>query len=268
MFGMRLLSGIILLLGTFLILSCGGDVLCAFALALALIGMYELYRVKSIEKSILGAVGYVAACVYFLLLRSTMEEYAIILFVFVFMFLMGVLVFAFPRYTVENVMFAFAGVFYVAVMMSYLYKARMAENGNYFVWLIFVGAWGCDTCAYCVGKLFGKHKLAPILSPKKSVEGSIGGIVGALLLGLLFAEAVKQKVAVDVDVRIFCILTSLAVAVVSQIGDLTASAIKRTYGIKDYGTLIPGHGGILDRFDSVLFSAPVVYFAMIILLKK
>lgn len=268
MFTVRLISGIILLLGTFLILNFGGDILFIATAALSLMGMFELYRVKKIEKSFLGIWGYVTACVYFIFIRFSLDEYVLLLLIFAFMIWAGVLVAAFPRYAVEDVIFAFMGVVYVAVMLSYLYKARMAAHGNYFVWLIFVGAWGCDTCAYCAGKLLGKHKLAPVLSPKKSVEGAIGGIVGAMLLGLLFAVFVNPGMDVDGNVKLFCVLTNLAVAVISQIGDLTASAIKRTYGIKDYGTLIPGHGGIMDRFDSVIFSAPAVYFAIMMFTRR
>ena len=82
---------------------------------------------------------------------------------------------------------AFFGIFYVAVMFSYLYQTRMMADGAYLVWLIFLSSWGCDTCAYCVGMLFGKHKLAPVLSPKKSIEGAVGGVIGAAFLGFLYA---------------------------------------------------------------------------------
>lgn len=262
MFGMRVISGIVLLIGTFLILNFGGDLLCTVTALLSLMGLYELYRVKKIEKSILGIWGYATAVFYYILVHLSWEKYIALLLAFAFMLGMSMLVFRFPRYAVEDVIFVFSGVIYVAVMLSYLYKIRISTNGEYLVWLVFIGAWGCDTCAYCSGKLLGKHKLASVLSPKKSVEGAVGGIIGAMLLGLLFAMVIQQHMVSDIDMRIFCVLTNFAVAVVSQIGDLTASAIKRTYGIKDYGTLIPGHGGVMDRFDSVLFSAPVVYLAI------
>ena len=127
----------------------------------------------------------------------------------------------------------------------------MLSDGGVVVWLIFLSSWGCDTCAYCVGVLIGKHKMAPKLSPKKSVEGGIGGIVGAALLGALFALAVN---------RFGGAFVSPVGGAISQVGDLAASAIKRNHEIKDYGKLIPGHGGILDRFDSVIFTAPVIYY--------
>ena len=146
---------------------------------------------------------------------------------------------------------AFFTLFYVAVMISYIYQTRMLESGAWLVWLIFICSWGCDTCAYIVGMLFGKHKMAPVLSPKKSIEGAIGGIAGAALLGYVYGMFFAAAPAV---IAALCAVG----AVVSQVGDLAASAIKRNHDIKDYGHLIPGHGGILDRFDSVLFVLPFI----------
>ena len=135
----------------------------------------------------------------------------------------------------------------------------MLPGGHFHVWLIFLCSWGCDTCAYCVGMLIGKHKMAPVLSPKKSVEGAVGGVAGAVLLGILFAAATKGPLLEYTVER--CVVGAL----ISMVGDLAASAVKRNMGIKDYGKLIPGHGGILDRFDSVIFTAPVIYYLALIL---
>ena len=118
--------------------------------------------------------------------------------------------------------------------------------------------------AYCVGMLIGKHKMAPVLSPKKSVEGGIGGVVGAALIGVLYALAINQWGNAGVDVVSYAIIGAVGGAI-SQVGDLSASAIKRQCGIKDYGKLIPGHGGILDRFVSVIFTAPIIYYLAILL---
>jgi phosphatidate cytidylyltransferase len=149
----------------------------------------------------------------------------------------------------------FFGLVYVTLMMSFVFKVRYLEGGILTVWLIYVASWGSDTCAYCVGKLAGRHKLPSELSPNKTIEGCVGGILGAALLGFLFALAFYQ----DKNVWWQFALMGGVGSVISQIGDLTASAIKRNYGIKDYGKLIPGHGGVLDRFDSILFTAPLVY---------
>ena len=132
--------------------------------------------------------------------------------------------------------------------------------GLYIVWLILISSWGCDTCAYCVGILIGKHKMSPVLSPKKSVEGAVGGVLGAAALGALYGWMVMDRLKEEQRLILFFALICGVGALISMVGDLAASAIKRNADIKDYGKLIPGHGGVMDRFDSVIFTAPVIYF--------
>ena len=112
--------------------------------------------------------------------------------------------------------------------------------------------------------LIGKHKMAPKLSPKKSVEGGIGGILGAALIAVLYALAINHWADAGVSVTSFAVIGAVGGAI-SQIGDLAASAIKRNHNIKDYGKLIPGHGGILDRFDSIIFTAPIIFYLSVLL---
>ena len=163
-------------------------------------------------------------------------------------------------------MLAFFGLFYVAFMLSYVYQIRMLEQGAFLVWLVFICSWGCDTCAYCVGMLIGKHKMAPVLSPKKSIEGAVGGVVGAALLGALYALAVNHFAAgTNASIGVYAAICAVG-GLISQMGDLAASAIKRNHDIKDYGKLIPGHGGILDRFDSVIITAPIIFYMATILM--
>ena len=181
------------------------------------------------------------------------EKYGMMGVIISFMMFMFVYVFTYPKFKADQVMPAFFGVVYVAVMLSFIYLTRNLPDGKFLVWLIFLCSWGCDTCAYCVGMLIGRHKMAPILSPKKSVEGGVGGVAGAALLGAIYAAATGGKIA---EYALICAVGAL----ISMVGDLAASAIKRNQGIKDYGKLIPGHGGILDRFDSVIFTAPAIYF--------
>ena len=160
---------------------------------------------------------------------------------------------------------AFFGIFYLAVMLSYLYQVRAMADGRYLVWLIVLSSWGCDTFAYCAGMLFGKHKLTPVLSPKKTVEGAVGGVLGAALLGLIFGAVFGGRMEEIVSPAVVCAIACAIAAVISQIGDLAASAIKRNHDVKDYGHLIPGHGGVLDRFDSMIFTAPAIFFALTLL---
>ena len=125
-----------------------------------------------------------------------------------------------------------------------------------FIWIVVIAAFGSDIFAYFTGFFLGKHKMAPNLSPKKTIEGAVGGLVGSSLLSWLFGFIFMREMA------LVCLVLGLVGGAAGMAGDLTASAFKRKMGIKDYGKLIPGHGGIMDRFDSVIFVAPVVYYAI------
>ena len=258
MFKTRLLSGILLVIIALVTVITGGPLLFGVLLLISLIGMTELYKVFGIEKKPPGIAGYLFAVLYYGLLYFEAQlpgeklTWFLLLFMACLICQMGVLVFGYPKYNTQQIFAAFFGVFYVAVMLSYIYQARLLEGGVFTVWLVFICAWGCDTCAYCVGKLIGKHKMAPVLSPKKSVEGGIGGIAGAALIGVLYALAINHWGGAGADIVQYAVIGGAGGAI-SQIGDLAASAIKRYHNIKDYGKLIPGHGGILDRFDSVIF---------------
>ena len=256
MFKTRLLSGIVLVAVALLTIISGGYVLFFTLLGISLIGMQELYKAMKVRTDSFNALeiaGYLAAVIYYILMMIDFEKYGMMGVILAFMIFMFVYVFTYPRFNAEQVMPAFFGVVYVAVMLSFIYLTRNLPDGKFLVWLIFLCSWGCDTCAYCVGMLIGKHKMAPVLSPKKSVEGGIGGVAGAALLGVIYAAATQGPMA---EYALICAVGAL----MSMVGDLAASAIKRNQGIKDYGKLIPGHGGILDRFDSVIFTAPAIYF--------
>ena len=265
MFATRLISGIILVLIALLTVISGGSILFITTAIISLIGMYELYRILDIHRRLPGFVGYLTAVIYYGLLWFGGKDHMELLFIGALMVLMAVYVLTFPSYNTEQITIAFFGIFYVGVMLSYLFQARQMPDGKYLVWLIFLSSWGCDTCAYCAGNLFGKHKLAPKLSPHKSVEGAVGGVLGSALLGFLYALVFGSKMQDVANPQVVCALACAIASVISQIGDLAASGIKRNHSIKDYGTLIPGHGGILDRFDSMLFTAPAIFFALLFL---
>jgi phosphatidate cytidylyltransferase len=260
MFRTRLLSGIVLVALALVFIIAGGDVLLAVTGVISLIGMFELYRVFGMEKAAPGVIGYLAAIVYYLNLRFGFLPDDMVLYIGFLTLLMFAFVFAYPKYHTSQIMGAFFGFFYVAVMLSYVYHIRMLEHGLYFAFLIFLCSWGCDTCAYCVGKLLGKHKMTPKLSPKKSVEGAIGGVAGAALLTALYCYIFRAQMELGAEGILAVTVVAGVAALISMVGDLTASAIKRNYDIKDYGHLIPGHGGILDRFDSMIITAPIIYF--------
>lgn len=262
MFTTRLISGIILVLIALVTVGSGGMLLFATTIFISMIGLFELYRVMEIHKKPLGYMGYITVLSYYGLLWFHGEQFLMLMSIAFLMILMSIYVFTFPRYQMEEVTVAFFGVFYVAAMLSYLYQVRSMPDGKYLVWLVFLSSWGCDTCAYCVGMLIGKHRLAPVLSPKKSIEGAVGGVAGASFLGLFYAMIFGTSMTEIRDPQTACALACAIAAVISQIGDLAASAIKRNHQVKDYGNLIPGHGGVLDRFDSMLFTAPAIYFAV------
>ena len=262
MFKTRLISGIVLVIIALATIISGSWILFFTLLAVSLIGMRELYKVMKVSDehvTVLELVGYLGAVLYYIAMKADFGNYGTMAIIISMILILFVYVFGYPKYHAEQVMAAFFGVVYVAVMLSFIYLTRSLPDGKFLVWLIFLCSWGCDTCAYCVGMLIGKHKMAPVLSPKKSIEGAVGGVVGAALLGVIYAAATQGKMA---EYALICAVGAL----ISMVGDLAASAIKRNQNIKDYGKLIPGHGGILDRFDSVIITAPVIYYLAKIIL--
>lgn len=170
------------------------------------------------------------------------------------------------------VVFCFYSLIYLKMLLP---QAEYGYDATYFVVLILAYAWGGDTFAYFAGRAFGKHKLAPVVSPKKTVEGAIGGVLGSMLLGVLVTVVYVQlfgRVLGFERVRfVYYVIIALLGAVASVLGimgDLFASAVKRQRDLKDFGTIFPGHGGILDRFDSVLFIAPFVSIVVTVLYYK
>ena len=161
----------------------------------------------------------------------------------------------------------FSGIVIFCFYSFVLLKEPYGYDAVFFILLILCFAWGGDTCAYFAGRAFGKHKLCPVVSPKKTVEGAIGGVLGTMVFGviitLVYSVAANRMEAFtrsNIGVSMYVIIALLAcvAAVLGIYGDLFASVVKRQCGIKDYGTIFPGHGGILDRFDSVMFIAPFV----------
>jgi len=152
---------------------------------------------------------------------------------------------------------------YISFFSSHIVSVKDIEHGHILVWFIFIGAWSTDTFAYTVGTIAGKHKLCPKISPKKTVEGSLGGNFGCVIAFLVYAYVIQLVTAYNVN-YINLIILAVLCSVISQIGDLSASVIKRQLDVKDFGAIMPGHGGILDRFDSIIFVAPFIYYYLII----
>ncbi len=273
MFVTRLISGIVLLGLTAVFLIWGGIPLLIVLALISVVGFLELTRAVGLTRKegmvnclevigILGTVGiYVCQIIAIVNEEAVDVVYLIGAVVFTIIALLAVYVITFPKYNASQVVEVVFAFMYVPVMLAFISMTRaLPDIGSKVVWMIWISAWGSDTFAYCVGmltaKTIGNHKAFPTLSPKKSIEGCIGGVVGSALLGMLFGKFVMGSDYGLVLMGVICGIGS----VISQCGDLAASAIKRNYNIKDYGKCIPGHGGILDRFDSIIFTAPCIYF--------
>lgn len=272
MFRTRLLSGIVLVAAALGVLLKGGALLAVVLFLVSVIAYQELTaacKVRGEEMTpsapvivggVMTVVYYGAVCLALARDLSAVFPAMVMAIVAAFLAFLFVYVFTFPKYHANQIMSAMFSFLYGPVMLSFLYLLREGlDDGIYLVWFAFLASWGSDTCAYCVGVLIGKHKMTPKLSPKKSIEGAAGGILGAaLLFGLYTHFVINQYTAMTLSLPLAAGLGA-AGALVSMVGDLAASAVKRDHEIKDYGKLIPGHGGIMDRFDSVIVAAPIVF---------
>ena len=203
MFGTRLVSGIILVIIAFVTMFMGGPLLAVVSLLISLSAFRELTKALQVNEGdkgsnapeIVGMIGVVCyyVCVFFAY-SDTMDLMCI---VGVFMAEMFLYVVQFPKYKSSQIISSIFAFLYGPVMLSFIYQTRETEYGLYMVWLILLSSWGCDTCAYAVGMLFGKKKIFPQLSPKKSLEGCIGGVAGAAILGGLYAYFLVEKVMLD-----------------------------------------------------------------------
>jgi phosphatidate cytidylyltransferase len=152
------------------------------------------------------------------------------------------------------------GIYYIVFFMFHV-TFIMTSSYPKLVWLVFITAFATDTFAYFTGVFIGKTKLCPNISPKKTIEGSVGGILGCIISSGIFASFVAPQMIIH------CLILGFIGSIVAQLGDLTASMFKRYVGIKDYGKIMPGHGGVLDRFDSILFTAPFIYYYIVLVIK-
>ncbi len=279
MFWTRLASGIVLLIIAIGSMSYGGGPLAAILCGVSLVAFRELTKAlkcaKDNEKTSsmarvpngLEKAGLIGIICYYLTMYFVGEDtYLLMCIVGTFLAVIFVYVLTFPRYDANQTVAAVFSYLYAPVLLSFVYQTRMAPQGIYTVWMILISSWGCDTCAYAVGKLIGRKKIFPALSPKKSLEGCIGGVLGAALIGWLYGYFFVEKAFPDKSIAWVIAVICGAGAIMSMAGDLAASAIKRNHDIKDYGKLIPGHGGIMDRFDSMIVTAPMTYFLTILML--
>lgn len=267
----RTISSIVLVILALATILPGGPILAITLYVISNVAFLELTKACEIRTdkklNALEMTGLLAIAAYYLLIFfAETHTYFMIAVILLLMALMFVYVFAYPKFTANQVMATYFSLIYAPVMLSFIFLTRQLEHGVYLVWMIFISSWISDTCAYLVGVLIGKHKLVPQLSPKKTIEGSLGGIIGSAVVGALFGFFLLDKTLGGHQFGVMLFVIGAIGSVISQVGDLAASAIKRNHDIKDYGKLIPGHGGIMDRFDSVIFTAPMIYFLIIMFL--
>lgn len=265
MFITRTISGAVLLIIMFAAIFAGGNVWLITTAVLSVAAMYEMFRAFGIQKSAVAALGYLCNLLVYGILFFGLEEYILAAVTLYFIIVMAIYVIKWPAYNVDDISKALFTLIYTGICLSFLYRIRASDDGIFYIWLVFIGAWGSDTCAYLTGILIGKHKIPSTLSPKKTVEGCVGGVAGAALIGMLYGLWAKNSLGGDANYALIFAVTAAVASVLSQIGDLCASAVKRNCGIKDYGRLIPGHGGIMDRFDSIIFLTPIIYYILYIL---
>lgn len=172
-------------------------------------------------------------------------------------FLMSISLFSHGKVQVDHISEVFMMMFYIGITFSCMVLTRDVENGAFVFLIVYLTAWTSDICAYFSGVAFGKHKLIPDVSPKKTVEGAVGGLASTVLTMLIYAAVLNIATDLRPNYLVF-IIGAVILSLSSMVGDLFASLMKRKHGIKDYGFIMPGHGGILDRFDSVLATSPLV----------
>ena len=231
---------------------------------LGAVGVYEMQGCIGTKKHLVASIPpvLVAAGLPFLARYGNGETVFDYLFPIVFALIaweLIVAVFSGEAFGVESAALSGATGVYVAFGFAAVVMLRDLSYGQYIYFLTFIIPWVTDTFAYFSGRLFGKHKLIPAVSPKKTVEGSIGGTLFAVILTVLYGFVIGQ-VSEAAPNYIALAVVALVVSLLSQCGDLVMSLVKRRFGIKDYGKLFPGHGGVLDRFDSVVVTAPTLYF--------
>lgn len=262
----RVITAIIALVLFIPIIFIGGLPIELTGALLAAVGVYELFRMKGLEiKSLEGVLAILAAVALVFPINNylglPMGEFG--LYYLFIMAIMVIPVLSKNTYTLDEASFPVLVSLYVGMGFKYFVAARGTTDGLTILLFGLFIVWATDIGAYLVGRQFGKNKLAPAISPNKTLEGSVGGIISALVVALIFLMFVNSQAVFGYN-GIVMLLMTIVLSMVGQLGDLVESAYKRHYGVKDSGKILPGHGGILDRFDSLLFVFPVMHILGII----
>lgn len=236
-------------------------------LVVTIIGLYEYFHaLESGSIRPMKITGMISGIIVMAILYNKANlQYLLPLMVMLIIILLSIPVID-TKYNFYGAGATLVGVLYIPLLFGYIYFIRsIPDKGVFLVWFVFICSWMSDTTAYFAGMAFGKNKLCPKVSPKKTVEGSIGGILGSTAACLVYGAVLNSIKIIYIPFAHLLIIGILG-SIVSQFGDLAASSIKRNVGIKDYGYIMPGHGGVLDRFDSILFVAPLIYYYITLIL--
>lgn len=256
----RFISGMILFLAVAVILIFGNSTAVNLTIsAVAIIAINEYFNSLSKKYKVERWIGNILA-ILLAFINVLPKEMLILMFPIGIALLFFKVIITEMKTNFVDIAITGFGIIYIIGFIMFIPLIYMSEHGKLLIWYLAISAWGTDTFAYLVGIKFGKHKLTPI-SPKKSIEGSIGGIVGSTLIAIIYTYFINKICNAGIS---YLEITGIAVvlSVLSQIGDLAASSIKRYVDIKDFGKIIPGHGGMLDRIDSILFIPPFAYFLL------
>lgn len=235
-----------------------------FLAAVAAISMQEYFNAVSKDSKPLRWLGYFS-CIIIALIHIIPESIpSMYVLNMMLLIIPTILLISFFTIIVTNMKINFKdisytifGIIYIITCITFIALIRGTENGNLLVWFAIIAAWGSDTTAYIIGRRYGKHKFSEV-SPKKSIEGCIAGVIGAVLIALIYTFTINKIFTLNYSYILIGIIIAI-LSIIGQIGDFAASSIKRYVDVKDYSNLIPGHGGMLDRIDSLMFLAPFAY---------
>ena len=232
------------------------DVVVAIISSMAIFEVLSAIKMK--EYKIMRTIAILMPFALLLTFYVCKEYIGAVVYLFIAAFLLTML-FDHKRYTFDTAVKFITVSLMISLMFIHVSFVRSMDNGVLNLWVILIGCWITDTCAYFTGYVCGKHKLAPTISPKKTIEGSIGGVVGVTVVLVAYAYVMGNIYNISANL-LYAAIIGLICGVISQLGDLCASIIKRENGVKDFGNIMPGHGGVMDRFDSFLFVVPCVYY--------
>ncbi len=249
------------------IIIIGNKYVVSIGLAIiAMLAMSEYLHAVSTKANPVKWLSYLSCIAISLLSLVTQEQYVNIMLISMFVILLILffqIIVTGMKTNFNDIVYTFMGIIYIAFFTGAMVMVNGLNNGKILIWYIFIAGWGTDIFAYIIGKRFGKHKFSSV-SPKKSIEGCIAGTIGAILIAIIYTYFINLYTSLQLS-YLYISLITIALSIIGQIGDFAASTIKRYVGIKDFSELIPGHGGMLDRIDSIMFISPFAYMLLLLL---